>query len=347
MYLKFYSARLTFCLFWLLAFGTSLHAQGQPQLPPPVTGGSDSSATINDSGRIAPSGVALDDRYRIGPGDVLDIRVFNKPQFSREGVRVDSRGMVRVPLISDEIQAACRTEAQLGEAIKKLLQAYVRNPQVDVFIRDYQSQPVSVIGAVRAPSQFKLQRRVRLLELLSFAGGTVINAGQSVQVVHTAGAFSCDAGVVTRDVEDIGAIDAYKLSDTLLGTESANPFVRPGDIVNVPEADQVYIVGNVFRPSAIPLREPITVSRAIAIAGGTQPDTKSSRVRIIRQLPGNAGKKEIIVDLGAIDKQRQEDVLLQANDIVNVPTSTGKQLFRGLISSIIPNLGSLPVRVIP
>jgi protein involved in polysaccharide export with SLBB domain len=98
---------------------------------------------------------------------------------------------------------------------------------------------------------------------------------------------------------------------------------------------------------AIPLKEPLTVSRAIAIAGGTAPSTKRNRVRIVRQQQGAAGKQEIYVDLGAIDKRQAEDVALVANDIVDVPISGTKNVLRSLVGAIVPAVSQLPVRVIP
>ena len=289
-----------------------------------------------------------DDRYRIGPGDVLDVRVFNKPQFSRDGVRVDGRGMIRMPLIQGEIQAGCHTEAELAKEITTLYLEYLRNPQVDVFIRDYQSQPVAVLGAVRAPSRFQLQRKVRLLELLSHVGGPTDNAGRSIQIVHTATVTICEtSGQTESDGSETSVLDNYKLSDTMKGEEKANPYVRPGDIVSVPEAEQAFVVGNVLRPAAISLKERITVSRAIAMSGGTMPDTKTDRVRIVRQPPGSTTKTEIFVDLKAIDKQKAEDIVLQAGDIVDVPTSGGKRLLRSLIGAVVPSVAQLPIRVIP
>lgn len=288
-----------------------------------------------------------EDRYRIGPGDVLDIRVFNKPQFSRDGVRVDGRGMIRMPLITGEIQAACRTEQELADEITTRYGEYLWNPQVDVFIRDYQSQPVAVLGAVRAPSRFQLQRRVHLLELLSFVGGPTETAGRTIQVVHTAIPSACEtSGAAKPEEKETSVLDNYKLSETLKGEEAANPFVRPGDVVNITEAEQAFVVGNVLRPAAISLKEPITVSRAIAMSGGTMPDTKTDRVRIVRQSPGSA-RSEIFVDLKAIDKRQAEDVVLQAGDIVDVPTSGTKRLLRSLVSTVVPTISQLPVRVIP
>jgi polysaccharide biosynthesis/export protein len=122
--------------------------------------------------------------------------------------------------------------------------------------------------------------------------------------------------------------------------------VRPGDVVNLPEAEEAYVVGNVFKPTVIPLKEPITVSQAIAKAGGTMPATKSDKIRIIRQTPGSTEKTVINVDLGAINKRRAEDVALQANDIVEVPTSSGKKIMNSLLNAVTPSLTNLPVYVL-
>lgn len=284
-------------------------------------------------------------RYRIGAGDLLDIRVFNKPQFSRESVRVDSCGIIRMPFVEKDIQAAGRTERELSIEVTELLREYLTRPQVDVFIKEYQSQPVAVIGAVRAPSRFQLQRRVRLLDLLSYVNGPSDNAGRAIQVVHTAAASGCETN--ESEPDEVTSVDYYKLTDTLRGDEKANPYVRAGDIISIAEADQIYVVGNVTRPSALPLREPITISRAIAMAGGTLPDTRRDKIRIVRQTPGSTAKKEIFVDLRAIDKRQAEDVELLANDIVDVPTNSGKRLLKTFLGAVVPSVGQLPVRVIP
>ncbi len=294
----------------------------------------------------AASATRADDRYRIGPGDVLDIRILNRPQLSRDAIRVDGRGMIRMPFIQSEIQAACRTESELAGEIANDYLKYLRNPQVDVFIKEFNSQPVAVIGAVNAPGRFQLQRRVRLLELLTFAGGPAERAGRSIQVVHGATASPCVVAASQTSDEVAEGFISYVLGDTLRGDEGSNPFVQPGDVITLLDAEQVYVVGNVLRPTALPLKEPITVSRAIAMAGGTLPDTKRDRVRIVRQVPGSTAKKEIFVDLKAIDKRQAEDVALLANDIVDVPTSDGKRILRGLIGTIVPTVSQIPVRVI-
>jgi polysaccharide export outer membrane protein len=294
-----------------------------------------------------PSVVAAqqDDRYRIGPADVLDIRIHNRPQLSREAVRVEGNGMIRMPLIETEIQAACLTEGELAKEIATRYAKYYRNLQVDVFIKEYHSKQVAIIGAVNDQSRFELQRRVRLLELLTYAKGPSQKAGQTINIVHSTATSPCKQPDENSDVSSL--FSSYKLSDVLRGEPAANPYLEAGDIVTLPEADQVYVVGNVFMPLTIPLREPVTLTRAIAMAGGLKQDTKKDKIRVLRQEPGAATRTEITVDLSAIEKKRSEDLALLPNDIVDVPTSAGKSFLRSLVQGVVPGVGQLPVRVVP
>ncbi|HEX6731757.1 MAG TPA: polysaccharide biosynthesis/export family protein [Pyrinomonadaceae bacterium] len=285
------------------------------------------------------------DVYRIGPGDVLNIRIYSKPQLARDAVRVEGNGMIRMPLIESDIQAACRTEGELAREISSRYAKFYKNLQVDVFIKEYHSKQVAIIGAVNDQSRFELQRRVRLLELLTYAKGPSPRAGQTINIVHSQSASLCQ-GPDEGD-EIARGFSSYRLSDTLRGEPSANPYLEGGDIVTLPEADQVYVVGNVFTPLTIALKEPITLSRAIAMAGGLKQDTKKDKIRIVRQEPGSSTKKEIVVDLYAIEKRRAEDPTLSANDIIDVPTSAGKSFLRSLVQGVVPGVGQLPVRVIP
>ena len=285
-----------------------------------------------------------DVRYRIGAGDVLDIRVYNRPQLSREAVRVEGNGMIRMPLIESEIQAACHTEGELAKEIATSYAKFYKNLQVDVFIKEYHSKQVAIIGAVNEQSRFELQRRVRLLELLTYAKGPSSKAGQTINIVHSTASSPCKQ---TDETDTSTAFSSYRLSEVLQGDPKANPYLETGDIVTLPEADQVYIVGNVFMPLTIPLREPITLTRAIAMAGGLKQDTRKDKIRVLRQEPVSTVRKEITVDLYAIEKKRSEDLALAPNDIIEVPTSAGKSFLRSLIQGVAPGIGQLPVRVVP
>ncbi len=313
--------------------------------------------TVNSPITSSTSGAARepvleDERYRIGPGDLLDVRVFNRPQLSRDAVRVDAKGVIRMPLIEEDIQAACLTEGELAKEVVQRYRKYQRNPQVDVFVKEYNSQPVAVIGAVDKPGRFQLQRRVRLLELISSAGGPTEKAGKRVQIAHVGQRFTCQGaapetpGGVLLEQAGVTDYDIFNLTETMQGDEKANPYVQPGDIVSVPEAEQVFVVGNVFKPTTIPLREPTTVSEAIAMAGGALPDTRTDRIRVIRKVSGATDKMELVVNLQDIVRKKSTDLLLQPGDIVEVSVSSGKRLIRNIYSAMGPALGNMPFFII-
>ena len=290
------------------------------------------------------SATPTDERYRIGPGDLLDIRIFNRPNLSRDAVRVEGNGMIRMPLIEGEILAACKTEGELAKEIATRYLKYYRNPQVDVFIKEYRAREVALIGAVNDQGRYQLSRRMRLLELLTYAKGPSEKAGETINIVRGAKPELCDK---SEPGDDASGFISLRLNDTLRGEEKANPYVQPGDIITIPEAAQVYVVGNVYSPKALPLREPISVSRAIAMAGGPLRDSRTNHIRIVRQQRGDVPRSEIYVDLNAIARKKAEDVMLQANDIVEVQESTGKSLIRSLLGAVTPSVSQLPVRVIP
>src|SRR5262249_49761819 len=82
----------------------------------------------------------ITERYRIGVGDVLEIRVYNRPQLSREAVRVEGNGMIRMPLIDGDIQAVCKTEGELAKEISTRYARYYKSLPVDIFIKEYHAR---------------------------------------------------------------------------------------------------------------------------------------------------------------------------------------------------------------
>lgn len=300
--------------------------------------------TATANAQPAPSTDAQSQRYHIGAGDVLDIRILNRPQLSREAVRVEGDGVIRMPLIDGEIVARCKSEGELAEEITKRYLKFYRNPHVDVFVKEYHAREVALIGAVNEQGRYQMQRRLRLLDLLSFAKGPSDRAGQTINIVRAPRTDVCENDGESASPE--GGFISLRLNDTLRGEANANPYVQSGDIITIPEAEQVYVVGNVYSPKALPLKEPISVTRAIAMAGGPLRDSKTDKIHIVRQMP-NGEKTELYVNLSAIARKRAEDIMLQPNDIVEVAESTGKSLVRSLLGAVAPSMGQLPVHVIP
>jgi polysaccharide biosynthesis/export protein len=288
-----------------------------------------------------------DDAYRIGAGDLLDITVSKQPDYSREGVRVDNNGMIQIPRDDQDLRAACKTTRQLSEDIKARYKRYLRNPYVLVQVKEYLSQPVAVIGAVNAPGRFQLQRRVRLLELLTMVNGPSPTANGTVQLIRSAESAVCDANAVGNESTVSDSLIAYDLNNTLAAREDSNPYLRPGDIVRLPEAAQAFVVGAVKTPNPIVLKEPVTLSEAIARAGGLLPEANSEKITISRHVPGAENKTELVANLKAIKRQQQKDILLQPNDIVEVAGPSGsKKLWGTILKNIAPSMARYPLGVV-
>lgn len=214
-----------------------------------------------------------------------------------------------------------------------------RNNQAEMKCR----VPVTVTGAVRAPARVELRRRARLNELLAFAGGTAERATGKVEITRAALGSNCET-LTSNDLNKrVEGVEVYDLAELLRGNAEANPYLQPGDTVNVSEAGVIYVMGSVPRPQQILLKESTTVTKAVEAAGGVLSDSFTNRVRIMRGC--DPEMKIIIVDLKAIKKGSAADPLVQPYDIVFVP---GKRAFVGmpLCRRPTPSTAELPLRVI-
>lgn len=269
--------------------------------------------------------------YIIGPEDLLEIRVFEQPDLSGE-VRVSARGFIRVLPFPEPIKAAGLTELQLADLIREKLMTLLRNPQVVVRVKESRSRFVAVIGAVRKPDRYEVVRGMRLLTLLAAAGGLTENAGHTVHIIRIGGVTPAEA--VTASEATAPTVDVVDLRQLMSGqVEAVNVIVRPGDIVSIPEADQIFVTGNVTNPSALRIRGDMTLTKAIAMAGGLKPHTQKNKITILRPVPGKSERIEIVVDLEKIEKDHSQDPPLLANDVVFVPSSSARNIGMAMLNA--------------
>src|SRR5205085_2262792 len=212
--------------------------QAQPFIPT----GDTSPATITSSAPDAVMGGPKD--YPLGPGDVVELRVFGEQQF--DGVyQVDSDNNLTVPFIEQPINVRCRTIKDVRKDVVTALAKFLVNPQVYMNIKQQNSRPAAVVyGAVRTPRLFEMHRRARLLELISTSGGVTEQANGTIQITHREEAVCPEPDELTESKSAVQGTDAsglvpfsiYRVSDLKLGKAEGNPFIRPGDIVYVAEA---------------------------------------------------------------------------------------------------------------
>jgi polysaccharide biosynthesis/export protein len=297
--------------------------------------------------------------YLVGPGDVLDVRVFGQPDLNSV-VEIDSDGNISSLPFLDPIPAACRLEKDIQKAISTAYAKYLKKAQISVRIAQRNSRPpATVFGAVRQPTRILMNRKVRLNELMAVTGGFTDRSAGTIQILHTE-PLLCPA----PGEEELAApidwtnvnLKVIQISDLRSNKIEANPIIRPGDFVLVTEAEPIYITGSVIAPQGIYMREHLTIRRALAMVGGPRKEAKISDIRIYRQKPETGEQQIIHLDFGAIRKGQKPDIELQAYDIIDVPEAgvlSASRLGQTLLGAITGGVGAaastgatLPLRVL-
>lgn len=247
--------------------------------------------------------------YKIGRQDLLDLRVFDLKELDQT-VRVADDGSITIPLLG-RLLVAGLTKGDLEDLIARLLEArYVRNPQVTIFVREYESKKVAVSGAVKKPDTYEMLGEKTLLEMISKAGGLDTDFGREIIVFRTE-----EDGAAKRIPLDLDRL-VYQADPSL------NIPVVPGDIIYIPtlEKMRLFVSGAVKNPNLyeVPRTDPVTVLKAITLAGGTTDRAAEKRVQILRTAPDGTRQK-ILVDLRKVKRGKAEDPVLQRDDLVLVP----------------------------
>ncbi len=264
--------------------------------------------------------------YRIGPGDVLLVTVAGEADLKAVKKKVSQEGTIELLYIDHSLKVAGLTEQQVTELLRKEFNVILKEPQVTIFIEEYNAQRVSIAGAVNKPKQVALNREMRIYDLISEAGGLSDKAGDVIQLVRF---------YPTESMEVI------RLND-LVRKPELNRALRDGDMINVPEAGVVYVTGNgVNKPGAFPLKEPIKLTAAIALAGGLAPDAKKKEVQLVRSNGADQiSTTETVINYAEIEKDPAKDIVLRPYDVVMVPESNRSKQTRSLIQAFAGGLSS-------
>ena len=293
---------LCFLFFTLTAHGQSA-ATSTPIAPSDMT-----SAASPTPAPPANVGTGGDSAVRLGNGDLIEVNVYNVPELNTK-TRVSNAGDVYLPLV-DYVHVGGLTINEAEVVIEKRLDqgGFVKNPHVQLSVDEYISGGASVLGEVVKPGVYPVMGEQRLFDLISAGGGLTDRAGKSITVTHRG-----QAPVVvpiSRNLEDHA---------------DSNIAVFPGDSVSVRRADVIYVVGDVLKPSGFLMESGhVSVLQAIALAGGANSTAKLGGARIIRK--GPSGLTETPVPLKKLLQAKADDIQMQADDILFVPTSARKLL---------------------
>jgi protein involved in polysaccharide export with SLBB domain len=265
-------------------------------------------------------------------GDLIDIDVIGSFEFDWRGTINPEGFLAGFDKIPEHISALCKSEEGLAAVIAKEYGKILRDPRVVVKIIDRSNRPVSILqGAVKTPQRFQIKRPVLLNELLIVSGGLSDRASGEIQIFRSQN-LNCFSAKGTRPA---GASDEgearekfitvsrgngsetlnIRIIDLLSGNKQANPEVLSGDIITVMESPPIYIIGGVNSPKQISSRAQTSLSRAIASAGGLAKEGLEKVVIFRRE---GRETRVINADLKKIKAGQEQDIMLQAYDIVDV-----------------------------
>lgn len=321
------SSRMRSRLRACLSFGTLVCGILCPLLPIQASYGQEAPGTVSTpteeqlqaNRRNAP--MANSPAIDIGPGDLLDIEVFDTPELSTH-VRVTQDGFANLPVIG-RIELSGLNADQAARVIEDEFRRrnLLLEPHVTVFITEYASQGATVSGEVRQPGIYPTLGKRRLLDMIAIAGGLSATAGKTVSIIH-------------RDDPQNPQKIALQASPDQLGAQ-LNPEIYPGDTIVVAKSGVVYIVGDVGKAGGflVDNNEPLSTAQAISLAGGPNRTASLSKTRLIRKVDG--GRQEYIIDLAKLLKGEQADLALRDGDIIWVPSSQFKTFgYRGIEAAI-------------
>jgi polysaccharide export outer membrane protein len=265
--------------------------------------------------------------YVLGSGDQIIVRAMDVDEINDKPILIDMSGFVRLPVVG-RIKVGGLTIAQLETELAQRLNRYVKKPDVSVSVAEFHSQPVSVIGSVRTPGIQQVQGRKTLVEMLSLAGGLDATAGNSLRITRRLEWGQIPLAGAVNDPSGQYSIAEVSLKSIL---EARNPeqniLVKPNDVISVPRAETVYVVGQVQKAGGFVLndREQVTVLQALSMAGGLDKSAKPQNAKLLRRPPEGTSRTEIAVDLRKILDGKTSDVPMQPDDILFVPSSTAQK----------------------
>jgi polysaccharide biosynthesis/export protein len=266
----------------------------------------------------------------IGNGDLIEMSVFDTPEFSGK-LRVSNTGEVILPLIGKLHVTGMTPEDAASLIRQKLIDgAYLKDPQVTVFIAEYATQNVSVLGEVKNPGIYPAFGAHHLLDYISAAQGLTPLAGTHVTITHAA---------------DPSAPEQVKVTAGATPKPENNPEVLPGDTVYVERTGVIFVVGDVMRPGGYPMDHDgqLSLLQAIALAQGTNPTAAKASAKLIRTTPH--GRQEIPVNLKKVLQSKSTDLAMQDNDILFIPSSAAKNAVKDFEAALPAAAGASIYRV--
>ena len=280
------------------------------------------------AGQDSPPAMHVPSTYTLGPNDQISFLGIDAEEIVNRQFRIDPEGDVNLPMVG-RLRAAGLTIRQFEEVLNKQLSTYVREPHIVVAITEFRSQPVSVVGAVKAPGIYQLQGQKTVVEMISLAGGFREDAGNTIKITRELEWGKIPLGNASIDPGHKFSVAEVRIKEIL---EARNPqeniLMMPHDVITVPRGELIYVIGDVKKAGGFILteRSNISVLQALSMAEGLGNTANTSHSKILRLESGQEQRTEIALNLKKILDGTSNDVPLQAGDILFVPGSAAKKV---------------------
>jgi polysaccharide export outer membrane protein len=272
-----------------------------------------------DSSRTSEIGAS----YVLGANDLISIHATDADEINDKPIRIDEDGYIRLAMVG-RIKASGLTLDQLQTVISDRLRTYIKDPQAAVSVVESHSERVSVLGSVKSPGLHELEGHRTLVEVLALAGGLADDAGSTVKITRRIEHGRIPLPSATDDSTGQFSVAEVNLKDLISAKNPAqNVQIEPDDVVSVPRAKMVYVIGTVPHPGGYILGddESFSVLKVVSLAGGLDHGAAPQNTTILRQLPGSTNRQEIAINLKTIMTGHASDVQLKPEDILLVPAS--------------------------
>ncbi len=255
--------------------------------------------------------------YLLGPGDLIQVTVFETKDLNAE-VRVSSRGIISLPLLGN-VEVRNLSAAEAEKKIETALQAdYLQDPHVSIYIKEHVSKQITLVGSFKKPGTYDYVSKRKLLDVIAIAEGLSDKAGSAAYITRV-------------DDKTKKNVNYFIDLDELVrrGNMAQNIVIMGGDVVFIPETGQCFVDGAVRKPGTYPLRNGMTITEVITLAGGLAGYADSDKIKLIRRIENGKGRQVLSLSFNDLQGGIGDTLLIKDQDIIFAESSASGTLFSG------------------
>lgn len=271
--------------------------------------------------------VSSDEDYRFGPGDVMDVMVWKRPEISHQGILVAPDGRISIPK-AGVLQINGMSIEELTKLLKDIFSQYYENLDVAVVVREFRNNKAFVLGRVSNPGVVNFPGNGTLLEALALAGGLPYTGTKETHLSRCA---------IIRGNDHVIWVDLRSLLDG--GNMALNTRIQNNDVIFIPEAEDemVMVLGEVNKPGPVMIKPGLSLIDAVMQAGGYTREADLDKVFLVRPSTTKSEVRQIALKQMLRTGHFSQNYLLEQDDVIYV-SPHGMSKFNYMLEQLMPSL---------